>query len=110
MTKFSTTAVGMVVTASTAVFFATAIMSPASAQNRNTDDANQVGKIDWSGNQTTAEVNSLSQPTRFSQRSSIPRSRTGNEVNFRPEPTRERGGLVPDRLNTYTNRSEPINR
>ena len=106
----STNAVGMVVTASTAVFFAIALLNPASAQNQNTNDANQVGKIDWSGNRTTAEVNSLSEPTRFSQRSSIPRSRTGNELNFRPEPTRERGGVVPDRLNAYTNRSEPINR
>jgi len=81
----------------------------ASAQNRNADDAGQAGRIDWSGgNNTDAEVNSLSQPTRFSQRSNIPRSRTGNEVFYRPEPSRERGGAVPDRLNSFTNRSEPV--
>lgn len=84
------------------------LASHAAAQDREITDANKVGKINWSDDQAGTEVNSLSQPTRFSQRSSIPQTRTGNESLFQSEPTRERGGLVPDRLNTFTNRSEPI--
>lgn len=84
------------------------IATPATAQDRKADEAGLVGRVDWSGTQTNAEVNSLSLPTRFSQRSNIPRSRTGNEVFYQTAPTRERGGAVPDRLGTFTGRSEPL--
>lgn len=91
------------------VSFGLLVAASANAQTRNADDATQAGRIDWSGgNQSDAEVNSLSQPTRFSQRSNIPQSRTGNEAFYQPVPTRERGGPVPDRLNSFTNRSEPL--
>lgn len=92
-----------------AIALGLAMATPVTAQNLKADDAGQAGRIDWSGgNKTDAEVNSLSQPTRFSQRSNIPQSRTGNEVFYQAAPTRERGGAVPDRLNSFTNRSEPV--
>jgi len=56
-------------------------------------------KTDWSGAPTTPnQVDSVSQPTRFDVQSSIPDSRTGNEQPYAPQPLRERGGALLDRL------------
>lgn len=56
-------------------------------------------KTDWSGAPATPnQVDSVSQPTRFDVQSSIPDSRTGNEQPNAPQPLRERGGALLDRL------------
>ena len=70
-------------------------------------------KTDWSSDPTeTNQVDSVSQPTRFDVRSSIPDSRTGNERSFAPKPQRERGGALLDRLeqDQTRGRSAPITR
>lgn len=70
-------------------------------------------KTDWSADPATSnQVDSVSQPTRFDVRSSIPDSRTGNERRFAPKPMRERGGALLDRLeqNQTPGRAAPITR
>lgn len=70
-------------------------------------------KTDWSSDPTTPnQVDSVSQPTRFDVRSSIPDSRTGNERSFAPKSQRERGGVLLDRLeqDQAPGRAAPITR
>ena len=99
-------------TAGVALLTATCIASAQTRPMEGFETPNQVvPKTDWSGRADSSnEVDSLNQPTRFDVRSSIPDSRTGNEQQIAPKPLRERGGVLLDRLEQVQTpgRSAPI--